>query len=71
MEQLELILLKDDGWLVEIKSISDLWVLVKQVSDFTMLVKWKRSQKSLKLFEPAHLHFVYIKVSHNNNVFII
>ena len=33
------VLLKDDGLLVKIKSISDVWVLVKQVSDFTMLVK--------------------------------
>ena len=33
------VLLKIDGLLVEIKSISYVWVLVKQVSDFTMLVK--------------------------------
>ena len=36
---------KDDVLLVKIKSVSDVWVLVKHVSDFTMLVKWKRSQK--------------------------
>ena len=33
------VLLKDDGLLVKIKSISVVWVLVKQVPDFTMLVK--------------------------------
>ena len=32
-------LLKDDGLLVKIKSISDVWVLGKQVSNFIMFVK--------------------------------
>ena len=54
------ILLKDGGFLVKTKSISDVWVLVNHVSDFTTFVKWKRSQKSLRLFEPTFSRFMFI-----------
>ena len=52
-------LLKDDRLLVKIKSISDVWVLVKHVSDFAMFVKRKRSHKSLRLFEPTTLTMMF------------